>query len=87
MLPVVSSNACYFEEGSQKLQDNTTALTSTLMPYESLLNRFKQVLEKGDLLLVHLMLKQAANSSNKKVMVQMINTLVQKAITHSSKRK
>ena len=86
MQPVLSSNACDFECCYANSDEIKILIASTLVPYQSLVQRFSTVLLKGDTLLVHLMLKQATHSQSKRIMVQMINALVQQAVNLPSKQ-
>lgn len=75
----MSSNACFYDDSYQGTIDSRMA--SSIEPYDSVIARFQHVLQKGDALLVHLMLKQVLQSSSKKLMSDMLNTLVHHATT------
>lgn len=54
-----------------------------LSPYCSFIERFQQILKKGDPMLVHLMLKQATFLKDKRLTRQMLKSLVNHAVSVS----
>lgn len=74
----MSSNACFYDDSYRDNLDNRIA--SNIEPYDSVVTRFQHVLQKGDALLVHLMLKQVLQSPSKKLMSDMLNALVHHAV-------
>lgn len=77
----MSSNATYFEPAScqvsgPKRQENG----SQLQAYDSFYSRFLQVLKRGDAFLVHLMLRQATYTKNRRLTRNMLKALVNQAV-------
>mgnify|MGYP006074510197 CR=1 FL=1 len=79
MRPVMSANACVFDNSYDGVLNNKLALS--IEPYDSVATRFNCILKKGDTLLVQLMLKQATQTKSKKVMSEMLNALVHHAVS------
>lgn len=77
MKSFMSSNCTYFETEQKSPQAQVNSFK--LQPYDSMYDRFKQVLRKGDPVLIHLMLKQASHVKNKRLSRKMLKTLVQHA--------